>query len=200
MLPILQVPHPILRQKSKPVAQIDTKVIGFIKQLQHTLVHQHNPKGVGLSAVQVGKLWRIFVTYLPLPRRSASAGGSRHIRIFINPTIVSVSKKLTLGPHKPQATSYKPILEGCLSIPRIYGPVWRHQWIKLKYQSVNTSDGGAPTGDDSSEVKTAKFSGFPARVIQHEMDHLDGILFTDRCLAANLPLYEETGDKLITLA
>jgi len=88
MLPILQVPNPILRQKSKPVAHIDSKVTGFIKQLESTLVNQNNPKGVGLSAIQVGQPWRIFLTYLPSPQ-------NRTIQVFINPEIVSVSKKLT---------------------------------------------------------------------------------------------------------
>ena len=171
MLPILQVPNPILRQKSKPVAHIDTKVIGFIQQLESTLVNQDHPKGVGLSAIQVGKPWRIFCTYLPRPKPV--------IKIFINPQITAKSKVLTLGPDQNQ-----PILEGCLSIPLIYGPVWRHQWIKLRWQMAN----GKWTMD--------KFSDFEARVIQHELDHLNGILFPDRSLRDHLPLYEDRSDQL----
>ncbi|OGY15590.1 MAG: peptide deformylase [Candidatus Chisholmbacteria bacterium RIFCSPHIGHO2_01_FULL_48_12] len=180
MLPILQVPNPILRQKSTAVVKIDKKVLQFINRLKQTLIHQDHPKGVGLSAIQVGQPWRIFLTYLPSPQ-------NRTIQVFINPEIVSVSKKLTLGPN-PQ----KPILEGCLSIPRIYGPVYRHQWVKLKYKYTS----GVYL--DSPKVKTVvvKFTAFPARVIQHELDHLNGILFPDRSLKDNLPLYQEINDKL----
>ena len=95
----------------------------------------------------------------------------------------TVSKKLTLGPN-PQ----KPILEGCLSIPRIYGPVYRHQWVKLKYKYTS--------GVYLVKTTVVKFTHFEARVVQHELDHLNGILFPDRSLKDNLPLYQEINDKL----
>ena len=177
MLPILTVPNPILRHKSKPVTHIDKKVLDFIDQLQETLVKQDHPKGVGLSAVQIGKLWRIFATFIP-PQPT--------LKIYLNPEIVTTSKQLTLGPDKD-----KPILEGCLSIPKLYGPVYRHKWVKLAWQT--------PKGNS----QTAKFQDdFQARVIEHELDHLNGILFTDRAIKDNLPLYQEESDQLqpITLA
>ena len=166
MLKIFTVPHPLLRQKSLAVVTIDAKIQKFIRQLEQTLIHADNPKGVGLSAPQVGKLWRIFYT----------------TRVFINPQIVSASKKLILGPDPNQ-----PILEGCLSIPHIWGPVYRHQWIKLRWQMAN------------GRWQTAKFSDFPARVIQHEIDHLNGILFTDHSLKQHQPLYQEKRGKLTPL-
>jgi peptide deformylase len=164
MLPILQVPDPILRQVSRPVAKVDKQVLGFIRQLTDTLVKQTNPKGVGLSAIQVGKPWRIFTTLI-----------NGKAQTFINPEIISAGKRLTLNCLKK-----KPFLEGCLSIPRLYGPVFRHQWVKLKWQMAN------------DKWQMDKFSGFEARVVQHEVDHLNGILFPDRSLADKLPLYEET--------
>ncbi|MBI2009945.1 MAG: peptide deformylase [Candidatus Chisholmbacteria bacterium] len=203
MHPILTVPNPILRQKSKPVLKFDSKLEKLIKEIEETLTKKKNPQGVGLSAVQIGTPLRVFATYLPdidLSDRADLEGKTQILRIFVNPQITRLSKQLTLGgksqpkSSKLKAKSSKPILEGCLSIPGIYGPVKRHQWIKLEYQ-IFSSDGGRK---DSSEVKTKVevFSGFTARVIQHELDHLDGILFTDRALKQKLPIYEEINGKL----
>ena len=85
----------------------------------------------------------------------------------------------------------EPYLEGCLSIPKIYGPVLRHQSIKIKFSIINYQL--------SITEKTSVFSGFPARVIQHELDHLDGILFTDRSIQQELPIYEEQRGKLVEI-
>ena len=175
-LPILTIPSPILRRKSVAVKAVDKKILKFIANLEETLVQKKRPKGVGLSAPQVGKLWRIFLTYLPKGKNPA-------IQVFINPQIIAVAKKLTLGPNPK-----KPILEGCLSIPGIYGPVWRHQWLKLQWL------------EPSGQTLVAKFSAFPARVIQHELDPLDGILFTDRAVTDKLPLYQEKADQLVPIS
>ncbi len=177
-LKILTIPNPILRQPSLAVKLVDKKVLSFIKDLSATLERQDHPKGIGLSAVQTGKLWRIFLTYLP-----EKAGGKPAVRAYINPEITTASKKLTLGPNPK-----KPILEGCLSVPKIYGPVYRHTWLKLKWLD--------PTG----QTLMAKFSAFPARVIQHELDHLNGILFTDHSVKDNLPLYEDKDSELIRIS
>lgn len=185
-LPILTIPHPILRRKSTAVAKVDKKTLEFIQNLEETLVKKKNPPGVGLSAPQVGKNWRIFSTYLPkanLSDRTDLKGKHLLLTTFINPVILSASAKLTLGPNKKE-----PILEGCLSIPKIYGPVFRHQSLRLKWLS--------PTG----QSLTATFSGFTARVIQHELDHLDGILFTDRAMKDKLPLFESKNDKLVPIS
>jgi len=177
-LPIITIPHPTLRKKSKPVTQVDKKVLEFIANLEETLQKKTNPQGVGLSAPQVDKLWRIFTTFLPRENPV--------IHTFINPVVVDVSKKLTLGPNEKE-----PYLEGCLSIPKIYGPVLRHQSIKIKFSIINYQL--------SITEKTSVFSGFPARVIQHELDHLDGILFTDRSIQQELPIYEEQRGKLVEI-
>lgn len=182
VLPILTVPSQILRTKSQPIAKVDKKVLEFIANLEETLLKKKNPQGVGLSAPQIGKNWRIFSTLLPKDKPV--------IQTFINPVIVKVSKKLILGneKHKLRATSHEPILEGCLSIPGIYGPVYRHEWIKLKWLVA------------SGQWLVAKFSGFTARVMQHELDHLDGILFTDRAIAQKLPLYEDKNGKMLEIS
>ena len=105
------------------------------------------------------------------------------LKIFLNPVIVDHSKETTYG-----ADAEDPILEGCLSIPGIYGPVPRWEWVKVRYQTI----------DHRSQPveKTERFSDFDARVIQHEYDHLQGILFTDYSLKMDLPVYEFVGKKM----
>lgn len=178
---IITVPHPKLKQKSSPVTQVDKKLIQFVHDLEQTLIHKKNPEGVGLSAPQVAVNLRLFCTYL-------DQDGAKQIRTFINPKITRSSPKLTLG-GKPD----KPFLEGCLSIPNIYGPVYRHQWIKLTYQIINPDT-------LSLEPRAEHFDSFPARVIQHETDHLEGILFTERAIQQGLPLYREENNQLVEFA
>lgn len=178
---ILTVPDPILKQVSEPITKVDKKLLTFIKEMEQTLKNKKNPEGVGLSAPQVGKNWRIFSTYL-------DKGKEREIKTYINPKITKASEKMTLGPNPN-----KPFLEGCLSIPEIYGPVWRHQRITLTYQVID---------HESLELveQSEKFESFPARVVQHEFDHLEGVLFTERALKDGLQLYREENEKLVPIA
>jgi peptide deformylase len=174
---ILTVPNELLKQKSTPVTTVDKKLLHFIKDLEYTLRVKKNPEGVGLSAPQVGKNIRIFSTYL-------DKGNERHIETYINPRITKASEKMTLGPN-PE----KPYLEGCLSIPDIYGAVWRHHRIELEYETIDPG-----TWELVSQKR--KFESFPARVVQHEFDHLEGILFTERSLEAGLKLFKEVDGEL----
>jgi len=108
--------------------------------------------GVGLAAHQVGKPYKLFIVdYLT---SSLESGGLREI--FINPVIIEFSKD----------TEY--FEEGCLSLPGILEEVKRPITIKVKYLNSDFIE------------KTEEFSGFLARVIQHEFDHTDGKFFTDR--------------------
>lgn len=177
---ILTVPHPTLKQKCEPVTKVDKKLVQFVKEFENTLHFKKNPEGVGLSAPQVGKTFRLFSTYV-------DQGEGRLIKTYINPRLVRTSPKITLGGQKN-----KPFLEGCLSIPYIYGPVWRHQWVKLEYELL-----------DPVTLKltshSSRFESFPARVIQHELDHLDGILFTERAMSSDLPIYQEIDNQLVAV-
>ena len=188
-LKIITTPNPILKRKSKKITKIDKKVIKFIKNLEDTLLKKKDPPGIGLSAPQVGKNWSVFSVQLPQENISGRKDLKDHqliLKTYLNPQIITASKKLTLS-----GTKAKPFLEGCLSIPLIYAPVYRHEWIKLKYSTINDLR--------STIQKTEKFSGFKARVIQHELDHLDGILFTDRSIKQKLPLYKEEQEKLVKI-
>jgi peptide deformylase len=93
----------------------------------------------------------------------------KEITVIINPKIISVSKS-NLKNTK--------ILEGCLSLPNFYGPLKRSRNITISYL------------DEDEKQKTQEYKGFMAQIIGHEMDHLNGILFVDRLLEQNKPLYE----------
>lgn len=176
------VPNEILRNQSTNVV-LDRKLQNFVKDLGDTLIAHDNPKGVGLSAPQIGKNWNIFVTLLP--ENLDDEATAHDLRTFINPTIIGVSNEMTLGEDKDD-----PILEGCLSIPTIYGAVPRHQWIELEYDIVT------PEGFVKQQEK---FEDFFARVIQHEYDHLRGVLFTDYSLKYDLPVYELRRKKMVEI-
>ncbi|MCK4588469.1 peptide deformylase [Candidatus Woesebacteria bacterium] len=96
------------------------------------------------------------------------------LKTIINPEIISISK---------QKKGKKQIMEGCLSIPNYYSPLRRVEKIKIKYL----------TEDGKEKVET--FEGFPAQIVDHEIDHLNGILFTDRVLEQKKPLYKLKADE-----
>ncbi|MEN8253801.1 MAG: peptide deformylase [Patescibacteria group bacterium] len=175
---IITAPHEGLRTKAKSVKRIDKKLYKFITQLQATLKGKDKPAGVGLAAPQVNKAWRIFTTNI-------SPEGSRdisrvNIKVFINPIMTKHDKKLSFGPDEKH-----PTLEGCLSIKSIYGPVPRYAWVKFEWQELE---------NEKLVNKKGHFEHFAARVMQHELDHLNGILFTDYSLDYDLPIYQESDD------
>ncbi len=158
---ILTVPDQVLREICAPVADITRQLQEQVIDLEETLKKARNPEGVGLSFPQIGVLTRGFATYI-----------DRRMNIYLNPEIVDMGDELTLGPSADH-----PLLEGCLSIPHLYGPIWRSKKIKVK--SI----------DEKGREKISNLSGFSARVFLHEYDHLDGILFTDYTKRDSLPLY-----------
>lgn len=158
---IISVPNQVLRAKSTSIPTFDATLQNQVLDLQETLQNARNPEGVGLSFPQINLNLRGFVTYL-----------DKRLRVYLNPLILDQDEKMTLG-----GTPTHPTLEGCLSIPHLYGPVWRPKKIKIKAQ-------------DQFGIEFHKtLSSFPARLFLHELDHLDGVLFTDYTLRDHLPLY-----------
>lgn len=186
---IITIPHPSLRKKTQKIEKVDEALIKLVSNLEETLDNHRNPPGVGLAAPQVNKLIKVFATKFPVSEsvkqdKNELPGQIRH---FINPQIIRACKrKKVLGVKKDE-----PDLEGCLSMPGLYGPVPRHRWVELEFQIL----------EDGKLIKQKeKFEGFQARVVQHELDHLDGVLFTDYALENDLPVYRETKDhKLVEL-
>lgn len=194
---IITVKDPRLREKSKVVQGADKKLFQLIKDLEDTLRAQKDPEGVGLAAPQIGVNLRVFVM---LYRGEATA--------IINPEIVSVSEK-TNDLEEQQTTHNKQqkikdkklafvkasegkqkdyIMEGCLSLPHYYGPVKRSWEITIKYQFPKMEN-----DKWKMENTTRSFAGFPAQIIQHEVDHLNGKIFIDRLLEQKRKLYEMKG-------
>ena len=203
--PIVTVPEKRLRRQSLPVDPNDPKLPAYIQDLIDTLVNKNDPPGVGLSAIQIDNPVRIFVTLLPPVSNFETTDKDTppaEIKVFINPEIIDKSEEMTLGPDPDN-----PNLEGCLSVPTLYGPVLRHHTIKVKYQALYLDDSGdsddasRPVVSSSSRLfnKVEVFSNFFARVIQHEYDHLNGILFTDYIIKDKEDLFFDNGHKLISI-
>ena len=159
---ILTVKDPVLRIRSKDVTNIDKKVHNLIKDLKETLIVQKDPIGVGLAAPQIGKNLRIFAVK---PKND--------IKIIINPQVISVAKE-----QKELIDENTKLMEGCLSLPNLYGPLKRPDSIKVNFLN------------EKGDKITSLIDGFEAQIMQHEIDHLNGVLFTDRLLEQKKPLYE----------
>src|SRR3990170_2633251 len=175
---IVTIPHPTLRQTATPVTDFSGDWKKFLTDLQKTLKKTTNPRGVGLAAPQVDRSIRVFATQVEENAKLLPL-------IFINPVLVKQSQKHTFGPDPEN-----PRLEGCLSMPLLYGPVPRWEWVDVEYQTYQ---------DNQLVEKRERFDGFHARVIQHEIDHLNGILFTDYSLKYELPVYREVKNELVEL-
>jgi peptide deformylase len=169
MLKIIQAPESVLSQPAKPINNIDKSIHRLIKNMEEALLSARDPEGVGLAAPQVGKSVQLFLIK-QTPRSP--------ILVFINPVIekfigeTSVKKK-EKKPEDDKGTQ----LEGCLSLYGIWGVVKRHPEVILSYQ------------DQTGQKHKRKFTGFIATIIQHECDHLYGILFPKRVLEQNQKLY-----------
>lgn len=179
---IVTVPHPALRKTAVQITTIDKKVISFVEELKKTLTQKNDPPGVGLAGPQVDKNYRVFATNLPdINNATVDDDFPSVAKAYINPVIVGHSKNKIFGPD-----DNNPTLEGCLSIPNLYGPVPRWDEIELEFDQIINGQ---------LKRTNQKFKHFTARVIQHELDHLDGILFTDYSLEFDLPVFSEDKRK-----
>ncbi len=167
MKPIIRVPNPVLSSPARAVTVFGRDLARLIAEMKVTLGATSKPKGVGLAAPQVGESARIFLT-------RPNAKGP--IRVFINPEIISIADPV----NQPDISDSK--LEGCLSIPEIWGAVKRAPTLTLRFQ------------DEDGATHEEEFSGFLATIIQHESDHLNGILFTQRVLEQHAKLYKSALD------
>jgi len=178
MLKIVTVPNKILSSSTRKVEKIDDKMKKLLIDMEKILRAQNDPKGVGLSANQVGVDLSIFIIK---PSEKAK------IKVFINPRILKSkiqNPNVKSNPKSKKSVKHPVKLEGCLSIPRIWGPIKRAKKILLEYQDLTQG------------VKREWFQGFEATVIQHEIDHLNGVVFTQKSLEQNQPIYEEKDGQL----
>lgn len=187
MLKIVKTPDPTLTSQAQKVEKFDTELIKLVNEMEKTLDAQLNPQGVGLAAPQIGRGIALFIIK-PKPKSKTE--------VFINPRIIkqtiddrslkldiedrSSKRKQNPGSSVQSPSSKKKrTLEGCLSIGKIWGPVNRAPKVRIEYQDI--------TG------KTHKkwLSGFKSVIVQHEIDHLHGVLFTQRVLEQKGQLFEE---------
>lgn len=182
---IITAPHPVLRQQAQEVTVFDKKFFQFLKDLEKTLLTEKEPQGVGLAAPQVNKSWQIFAAILSAKKQQTT--------FFVNPKITAHSAEKILGLMNGDER-----FEGCLSVPKIYGPIPRYNWIEIEYL---TPDWKNLNSDKTVKVvkKTEKFTDFDARIIQHEYDHLKGILFLDHSQRENLPIFTEGDDSWLEI-
>jgi peptide deformylase len=156
--PLVYADNPILRRKSHRVERVTPALRALIEDMIETM---RAANGIGLAAIQVGVPERVIVVELPAEAEEDEEEGEAEARpkqlyVVINPEIRRASAEMEEG------------VEGCLSVPGWAGEVSRHLAVTVKGMDVK----GKPV--------RLKAEGLLARVLQHEIDHCDGILFIDR--------------------
>ena len=152
--PIFETPDPVLRQISKAVETFDDELRTLVADMFETM---YAAPGIGLAAVQVGVPIRLLVIDLQEPENpeDPESKAIRDPRVFINPEILW---------HSDNEVPYT---EGCLSVPEQYAEVMRPDKIRAKWQ------------DADGKTYEEEIEGLLAVCLQHEMDHLNGVLFID---------------------
>ncbi|MFJ9707119.1 peptide deformylase [Streptomyces sp. NPDC101234] len=169
-LPIVAAGDPVLRRGTEPYdGQLGPELLArFIEALRVTM---HAAPGVGLAAPQVGVPLRIAVIEdpAPVPEEVAVARGRvpQPFRVLVNPA------------YEPVGPARAAFFEGCLSVPGWQAVVARHAEVRLRGQ------------DEHGHAVDELFMGWPARIVQHETDHLDGMLYLDRAELRSLSSNEE---------
>ncbi len=165
LLEIVKLPDPRLRVKSKPIVQFNEALKNLVKDMSDTMAVA---KGIGLAAVQVGVHQRLLILDIgdlgddenfiegdeESERRLAERRKNSKIEVFINPEIVKAEGEI----------EYE---EGCLSVPGIYAKICRKEKITLRFQNLN------------GQTEEIEARGLRAIALQHEIDHLNGVVFTD---------------------
>ena len=153
LLPIIEVPDPLLRAKSAPVESVGDDVNRLIADMFETM---YEAPGIGLAAIQVAVPRRLVVIDLQEPEsEEEDAEPVRRPHVFINPEIV----------HRSDAR--KVYNEGCLSIPDQYAEIERPDIVRATWI------------DEKGQQREGEFDGLMSVCLQHEVDHLNGVLFID---------------------
>lgn len=152
ILEIKKYPNPILKKKSQKVKKITSEIENLGQEMIKIMAKN---EGVGLAAPQIGKLKRIIIVQ-PIKEGFSEGRDKKKPQVFINPKIIKKSKKTIIDE------------EGCLSFPGLFLKIKRAKEIEIEAL------------DEKGEKINYKAQGLPARIIQHEIDHLDGILFIER--------------------
>jgi len=166
---IVTVPNPVLKRKAHSVTKFDKDLKTLIDDMVETM---RDAPGVGLAAPQIGLSDRLIVVeYYEREEDEENEEAPKKVWAVLNPEIVKASEETVMG------------VEGCLSIPGLVGEVERHEQVQIK--GLNRH--GKPM--------KIKAKGWLARIFQHEIDHLNGVLFTDRATSVWQPQQEATQEQ-----
>jgi peptide deformylase len=157
---ILIYPDPILKQVAEPVTEIDDRVVSLIQDLVDTMVDAGH--SVGVAAPQIGTLLRVLV--VDVSKSKLGRDNHHGLLEMVNPAIIEKSGSRIMR-------------EGCMSVPDYTGNVQRAEHIVVEFTNR------------SGQLRVIEASGFEAVAIQHELDHLDGLLFLDRVSSLKTDLY-----------
>jgi peptide deformylase len=174
MLKVINAPSAVLSATAKSVKKVDASIRDLLKEMENTLDNAKDPEGVGLAAPQVGKSLRIFIV-----RQEKNSP----LLTFINPEIQAISDSEVAKKVKRKTKKKSVKLEGCLSLQDIWGTVKRHPSIVMEYM------------DETGTKHKKKFTGFLATIVQHEVDHLNGILFPKHVIEQKGELYKSSRNK-----
>ncbi len=163
--PIALLGDPVLRRKARKVTRFDQALQTLIEDMVETM---REANGIGLAAPQVNVLQRVIVVELP---EDEEVPGSGRLYVLVNPEILRASEEMEEG------------IEGCLSIPGYIGEVLRHSSVVVRGQ------------DRRGKKVRIKAEGLLARVLQHEIDHLNGVLYIDKLTAPDRIWRVEEGEE-----
>lgn len=179
---ILEVPDPVLKQVSVPVTEFNAELKTLVDDMFETM---YDAPGIGLAAIQVGVPLRVLVIDLQPEDEDAEPVACDHDghhhhhqptkkepRVFINPEILDPSE------------DHSVYQEGCLSVPEIYADVERPAKIRARWQDID------------GKTHEEELDGLMATCLQHEMDHLEGILFIDHLSRLKRQMVLKKLDKL----
>ena len=166
---IVTLPDPVLRRKARAITKFDKNLSTLIDDMVETM---REAPGVGLAAPQIGLSDRLIVIeYHEREEDEENEEAPKKVWAMINPEIVKASEEKVMG------------VEGCLSIPGLLGEVERHAEVQVK--GLNRH--GKPM--------KVKAKGWLARIFQHEIDHLNGVVFTDLATQVWQPQQELEQDQ-----
>jgi len=157
---ILLYPHPILKKMARPVDRLDDEISGLVQDLIDTM--REGPGSVGVAAPQIGVSLRVCVVDVSASRHGKE--NNHGLLVLVNPEIVEREGGAIMR-------------EGCMSVPDYTGDVERATRIRLRFRETDGTE------------REIEASGFEAVAIQHEMDHLDGVLFLDRIVSLKTGLF-----------
>ncbi len=155
VLEILKIPNPLLKKKSEPIIDVNPSIRRILDDMADTM---YSARGIGLAAPQIGVLKRLVVIDISRIEEDENGKliGEKSTQYFINPEIIASSEECSSEN------------EGCLSVPEEWEAITRPDEVTVKYL------------DRSGREQTLHCTGLLARCIQHEIDHLNGVVFIDR--------------------